>query len=89
MTKQCPVCGDYAEHVRMERPGDPAAHPEANPGPQASIEVDELCTAEPDDQWDRICHKAAVERSATGGMMSPVLEVYYHFFENEEEENEQ
>jgi hypothetical protein len=76
MATPCPVCGDESNHVRRERPGDPPSHPDARPGPHATIEVEELCTA--DKQWDRICHKAAVETD--GGMMTPVLEVFYHYY---------
>ncbi len=58
------------------------------PGPHATIEVGELCSAADEDQWDRICTKAAVESSGSGGMMSPVLEVFYHYFEDENETEE-
>lgn len=86
MSQHCPVCGGVIEHVRRERPQDPSSHPEAIPGPNAAIEVDDLCTADGDDQWDRICHRAAVERG--NGSMVPVLEVFYHFFDDEAEQSE-
>lgn len=85
MARRCPICRDPIEHVRRERPDDPSAHPNAIPGPHATIEVDELCSAADEDKWDRICTKAAVERSSGGGMMSPVLEVFYHYFDDDEE----
>jgi hypothetical protein len=78
MAPACPICGEEVEHIRRERPQDPSAHPDAIPGPQTTIEVEKLCSAADDQQWDRICHKAAVERSS--GMMEPVLEVFYHYF---------
>lgn len=78
MAPHCPVCGDVFEHVRRERPQDPSSHPEAIPGPNASIEVDELCRTNDEEQWDRICHKAAVERAH--GSIIPVLEVFYHYY---------
>jgi len=82
MAPACPICGADFEHVRRERPQDPSAHPDAIPGPHATIEVDKLCSAADDEQWDRICHKATVERSH--GMMEPVLEVFYHYFGEDE-----
>lgn len=85
MTQTCPICRAPVEHVRRERPDDPSAHPDAIPGPHATIEVDELCAADDDEQWDRICTKAALERSRSGDMMSPVLEVFYHYFDEGEE----
>ena len=86
MAQQCPVCLEEAEHVRIERPTDPGTQPEAGPGPHAVLEVSQLCNAEPDDQWDRICHKAAVESGMSQQMMTPVLEVYYHYFGDDAEE---
>lgn len=82
MAPRCPICDATVEHVRRERPQDPSAHPDARPGPHATIEVDELCAADDDEKWDRICTKAAVERG-NGSMMSPVLEVFYHYFDDE------
>lgn len=48
-----------------------------------TVEVDQLCGAPDDEKWDRICTKAAVERG-NGNMMSPVLEVFYHHFEEDD-----
>lgn len=83
MSQSCPICGESVEHVRRERPNDPPAFPGERPGPHATIEVDKLCDADPDDQWDRICHKAAVERGE--GVMVPVLDVFYHFWPEDED----
>jgi len=75
MTETCPVCGDVVEHVRLETAGESE---EAN-GATASFDIDDLCTVDADTRWDRICTVAAAADEGN----APVLELYYHFFEEE------
>ena len=76
MTELCPVCEDPVEHVRVETAGDPSTTT------GASFDVEDLCSVTEDTRWDRICPVASVDPG--GDQASPVLEVYYHFFADDE-----
>lgn len=58
----CPACGDPYEY---------RATPEAD---RTTIRIDELCSADPDTRWTRIC--PTLEDDGDGA----VLAVYHHHF---------
>lgn len=68
MAEDCPVCGEpveYHEVVSAAGEGERAG---------TTVEVDELCSTDPDTRWNRICPVAA----PAGGGGEVRLDVYRH-----------
>ena len=75
MAADCPVCGEPVEY-REVVPADGASG-EAG----ATIDVDELCAADAEVRWNRICPRAAVVEDDDGADR-PGLELYRHHWDS-------
>lgn len=68
MAEECPVCGDqfeFHEVVAVDRAGERAG---------TTVDVDELCSTDPDTRWNRVCPVA----SPVGDAGEVRLDVFRH-----------
>ena len=74
MAGTCPVCDEPFEYRQVETPDGETG------GVGVPIDIDELCGADPETRWNRICPRAIPAEDGSG---TPIrLEVYRHHWES-------